>query len=131
MDNYFGKVIDSYTRKQAISDGVLIDISKTAKEACFKYPVAITAGAMSIVKDIPSTSKDDFEGRLWDVLFMVSLYGRNSKSSELKFDLFLPHTVTDFESNEKHIEDEGVFKMVVFPGDDGKPVITIMLPNED
>lgn len=34
--------IYSYSREQAIQDGVLIDITGIAKEAGFKWPVAIT-----------------------------------------------------------------------------------------
>jgi hypothetical protein len=36
-------VVYSYTRKQAIKDGVLIDVTKQAKETGFKVPVAITS----------------------------------------------------------------------------------------
>ena len=36
-------VISQYTRAQAIEDGVLIDVSKMAKEAGFTIPVAVTA----------------------------------------------------------------------------------------
>jgi len=35
-------VIYSYTRAQAIEDGMFVDVTETAKEAGFKYPVAIT-----------------------------------------------------------------------------------------
>src|SRR4051812_27741843 len=38
----FGEVIFAYTRKQAIEDGVLVDVTETAKEAGFKIPVALT-----------------------------------------------------------------------------------------
>jgi hypothetical protein len=34
-----------HTRTQAIEDGVLVDVSKTAKEAGFLYPVEITSAA--------------------------------------------------------------------------------------
>src|ERR1019366_7436165 len=44
-DPVFGDVIYSYTRKQAIEDGVLVDITEMAKEAGIKYPVAITSTA--------------------------------------------------------------------------------------
>src|ERR1039458_9449603 len=44
-DPVFGNVIYSYTRKQAIEDGVLVDITEMAKEAGIKYPVAITSTA--------------------------------------------------------------------------------------
>ena len=37
-------VIFSYTRAQAIADGVLIDATELAKQAGFRYPVAVTAG---------------------------------------------------------------------------------------
>jgi type I site-specific restriction endonuclease len=35
------EIIYSYTRKQAIADGVLIDVTELAKEAGFKCPVAL------------------------------------------------------------------------------------------
>ena len=36
------ELIYSYSRKQAIEDGVLVDVSEMAKEAGFKFPVAMT-----------------------------------------------------------------------------------------
>ncbi len=38
----FAPVIFAYTRAQAIEDGVLVDVSETAREASFNIPVAIT-----------------------------------------------------------------------------------------
>ena len=38
----FGPVIFAYTRAQAIEDGILVDVSETAREAGFRIPVAIT-----------------------------------------------------------------------------------------
>jgi hypothetical protein len=38
-------LIHRYTRTDALRDGVLIDVSATAREAGFKYPVALTAAA--------------------------------------------------------------------------------------
>ena len=35
-------VIHSYTRKQAIADGVLVDVTDQAKFSGFKIPVAVT-----------------------------------------------------------------------------------------
>ena len=37
-------LIFSYTRAQAIADGVLVDVSELAKQAGFRFPVAVTAG---------------------------------------------------------------------------------------
>ncbi len=39
-DNYY---IYCYTRRQAIEDGILIDVTITAQEAGFIWPVAITS----------------------------------------------------------------------------------------
>ena len=36
-------IISVYTRKQAIDDGVLVDVSSVALEAGIRYPVAVTA----------------------------------------------------------------------------------------
>ncbi len=41
-NDLFGEVISSYTRVQALEDGELIDVSKTAKEAGFVFPIAVT-----------------------------------------------------------------------------------------
>ena len=41
----FGEVIYAYTRAEAIADGVLIDVTETAKEVGFRLPVALTAAA--------------------------------------------------------------------------------------
>ena len=36
------EVIFTYTRAQAIEDGVLVDVTKEAKEYGFRFPVAVT-----------------------------------------------------------------------------------------
>ena len=51
QDNPFGEVVYSYTRKQAIEDGVLVDLSgiETIKEH-WKYPFACTATVWAIIE---------------------------------------------------------------------------------
>ncbi|MFX8797558.1 DUF6573 family protein, partial [Acinetobacter baumannii] len=44
-DNLFGPLISSYSRAQAIADGALIDVTETAFEAGFQWPVAISRRA--------------------------------------------------------------------------------------
>ena len=46
------ELIFSYTRKQAIKDGVLIDVSKTAKEAGMRYDTAVTDGIDGSVESL-------------------------------------------------------------------------------
>ena len=66
--NKSGVLIFSYTR-QAIADGVLVDVSKLAKEAGFRFPVAVTAGVWAECVTVPEgVAGQDETGRLWDVL---------------------------------------------------------------
>jgi len=117
-------VISSYSRKQAIEDGVLIDVSKLAKEAGIKYPVAVTAAAWEqyVVPPLDSAGQSE-TGRMWDVLNVFRFSARGTAGDILYFNvLFL------MRGNRRC---EGTFKAVVGPGDDPEPVITIMLPEED
>lgn len=38
----FGPVIYAYTRRQAVADGVQVDVTKTAQEAGIKFPMFLT-----------------------------------------------------------------------------------------
>ena len=42
LQDYFGAPISVYTRRQAIDDGVLVDVTKWANEAGFKLPAVVT-----------------------------------------------------------------------------------------
>ena len=44
IEDVFGPVIYTYTRAQAIEDGVLVDVSTLAAEAGIRYPTAVTRG---------------------------------------------------------------------------------------
>ena len=64
-----GEVIFSYTRAQAIADGVLMDVSELAQESGFRFPVAVTAGVWAECVAVPDgVEGQDETGRLWDVL---------------------------------------------------------------
>ena len=117
-------VISTYTRADAISDGVLIDVSEMAREAGFIWPVAITQGLWATINNIPkSKSYQDVQGRLWDVLWMAWLATRRqADGTQLHYSLIMHHG-----RGKKHI----TLKLVSGPGDDGEGVITIMLPHED
>ena len=131
--NLFGEVIHRYTRAQALDDGILIDASVIACEAGFKWPVALTAAAWSECvtwsdADNQRQAYQDQSGRLWDVLFMAAyaIRSANNIDRQLKFGLqCIPHDGLSTESQRHHL------KLVLGPGDDGEPVITIMLPEED
>jgi len=119
-------VIHTYTRAHAILDGVLVDVSEIAKEAGFKWPVAITAGVWATINDIPPKLEgiQDVEGRLWDVIWMASLAVRRGGT--------LTHYSLLMDRNENGRRVKKLWlKLVSGPGDNFEPVITIMLPNED
>lgn len=69
-------IISVYTRAEAIKDGVLIDVSKTANEGGFKYLVAVTSGVWAevVVPDEKAKNRGESErGRLWDLISMMRI----------------------------------------------------------
>ena len=126
-------VISRYTRAQALEDGVLVDVTDSAREAGFKVPVVLTRAVWALVEPTEAeTAVDgqDVQGRLWDLLWLASLAARRGEagSSELLFSvLFRLRGRQDVRAG-MHKEQ---LKMHSGPGDDGEHVITIMLPQED
>ncbi len=123
-DNF--EVIYAYTRSQALADGVLVDVTDTAREAGFRVPVALTSTVWERCVSVPrgAEGEQDARGRLWDVLWMcrVGIGGKHLDSPEVKFGL----GVYTGERNELV-----TLKAVIGPDDDGGPCLTIMLPEED
>ncbi len=65
-------LIHSYTRADALRDGVLVDVTATAREAGFRFPVALTRAAWErCVAGTPGVGCQDESGRLWDLLWML------------------------------------------------------------
>ena len=125
------EVISSYTRAQAIADGVLVDVSTTAKEAGFRYPVAITATAFNsyVVPDILAANYGNcVEGRLWDTLSMLRYAIAKESGSTILFSvLFAMGKQTGRGCYQKEVQ----LKAICSPGDTMDPTITILLPKED
>jgi len=129
----FGDLVYSYTRAQAIEDGVLIDATEMAVDAGFKWPVTLTAAVWADCvawndADNDRQAYQDQSGRLWDVLFMASYAIRTAKNSDqqLLFNLYrIPRNGRTTKSQRLTL------KLILGPSDNGEPVITIMLPHED
>lgn len=124
----FGEPIYSYTRTQAIEDGVLVDMMQgELLGVCrqhYKHPVAVTAAVFELMEraaDNPRTH-NDLTGILHDMLWLSRRVHRQLSPSAVAF------TVRINGAGRKQNHD---FKLVVGPGDAGEPVITIMLPHED
>ena len=116
-------LIHRYTRAEAIRDGVLIDVSATAREAGFKYPLALTAAAWAkCVAVPPGVVCQDEAGRLWDVLTMLCFAVRGSRDGrpEVRFGV---HVRND---NRERRPPLVRLKALCGPGDQGEPVVTVM-----
>jgi hypothetical protein len=132
-ESYFGDVIYIYSRAQAIEDGVLINAGPMAKEAGFNWPVAFTSAVWEDCiawtdEDKAKQAYQDQSGRLWDVLYMASHTIRTNcgSSDQLYFELY--RVPRDGKSMEAELV---TLKLIVGPGDQGEPVITILMKNED
>lgn len=118
----FGDVIHSYTRTQAIEDGVLISLDQLAHEAGFKIPLAVTSGVWDIIAPEPMPSSQDWRGRAWDLLTMLRHAIRHARDGADRVD-FAPL----FVSTSGNVPEPVPMSAHCGPGDDGEPVITVML----
>jgi hypothetical protein len=118
-------VVYSYSRAQAIADGILVDVGDTAREAGISYPVAMTRAVWEKCVALPvDHAGQDEAGRLWDVCWMFRCAARQCPGDRLSFDLYVRNC-------ERDTVDLVTLKAVCGPGDTLAPVITIMLPDED
>lgn len=130
-DSPFGPVIFGYTRAQAISDGVLIDVSAMAKQAGFTVPVAMTSAAWSDCvewseRDSGLQIHQDESGRLWDVLWMAHLAARRTQGGTVAFTLLrVPR------GGKERMPRKATLHMHIGPGDLAEPVCTMMMLGED
>lgn len=126
----FGAPISTYTRAQAIDDGLLVDFTDPESdtgEVCrqhYKHPIACTAAVFEIMRKAVENPRysNDYKGVLHDMLWMSRVMGRKLDESTVLFRVI----ITGAGRSKYHD-----FKLQVGPGDQGEPVITISLPNED
>jgi hypothetical protein len=113
-------LIFSYSRAQAIRDGVLVDVSSRAKSLGYRFPVALTAALYDSVTD-GATDEAERAARL-DLLLIAlrdSIAGNPGAGDRLDFVIkapsFAPLSAW----------------ALCGPGDTPAPVLTVMLPDED
>lgn len=121
-------IIHAYGRGQAIDDGVLVDVSETAREAGFVYPVALTCGAWERCVSVPEDVKgsQDETGRLWDVLSLLRFAVKTGDGGP-----HLRYSVGVRNSHKGGGHELVSLHAVCGPDDDGSPCITVMLEGED
>lgn len=120
-------IISAYSRADALSDGMLIDVSERAREMGILPPTALTHAAWNTcvaLTPAATAAGNDEEGRLWDVLWMFRCAALlEPESDRVQFQLLV---VTD--SLEPTLV---TLKAILSSGDDGDCVLTILLPGED
>lgn len=118
LEETFGPVIYSYTRAQAIEDGVLIDLSEY-KDATrvFKYPVAFTSDLWDEIVRGQGKKERVRNGRIWDVCYMSTVFKRDLSESRREFKVIVGRRTL-------------VLWADCGPGDDGEPVMTIGFPSD-
>lgn len=132
------KIIHAYIRRQAIEDGVLVDLmqpetKELLENAGIRVPVAMTATAFARcvwpvendgAKAWLKSHCQDLKGRLWDVLWMFRCASRGQSTDNVLFQFIMQ----DWRTRRRR---RMTLKAIIHGRDQGEPVITIMFPEED
>jgi hypothetical protein len=124
----FGPPIYSYTRKQALADGMQVDVSATAREAGIRFPTFLTRTVYdSYVVVPPGVTCQDEAGRLWDVLHMLRCAIRQTPGNpdRLRFQLYIRN------DNRRPRLVELLAACGPMDIDDPEPAITVMTREDD
>ncbi len=116
----FGDLIYSYSRAQALADGVLVDVSGRAQRAGIRYPTACTHGVWALIDCLPESTTDTLAGIVRDV------------RAEEVLRVMLAAIRQARGTDRVHFVALGAALWVQCgPGDTDAPVITIMREGED
>lgn len=130
IQSVFGDIISSYSRAEAIRDGVLVPVpADLMADAGIVFPVCLTDSVYSgyinpsNLADLPGQS---VEGRMWDLLWMlrVSIKAGDGRGDRMSYSVLF-----QMEPGKEQVSVDLI--SACGPGDQGEPVITIMLPGED
>ena len=118
----FGELIYSYSRADAIRDGVLLDVSERARRAGIRYPTACTHGVWALIDCVTPSETDTLSGIVADARLAAVLTamlaairrGGSRGTDRVEF-----------------VALGAALWAHCGPGDTGSPVITIMREGED
>ena len=124
----FGEVIYAYTRKQALADGVQVEVTQTAQEAGIKFPMFLTRAVWDAYVAVPEgVTAQDEAGRLWDIVWMTRFAILRCKPGVSRIPVAL------YVRNDNRAAK--LVKLIATCGpldvDDAQPAITVMMPDED
>jgi hypothetical protein len=121
QENPFGEVVYSYTRKQAIEDGVLvISVRLRRSRSTGNFRSRAPATVWAIIEAALKKDGQDLNGICHDISWMALIAVRTGRqdAGQIHFKVIIAGT--------KH-----ALKLHIGPGDTPAPVLTLMLPNED
>jgi len=115
----FGEVVYAYTRKQAIEDGTLVDLSALEiTRQHWKLPCACSSSVWGIIEDAIAKGFD-LAGILHDLFCLTKAkIPPQSRTDRLYFKATVANRTYDF-------------ILHCGPADDCAPVLTLMLPSDD
>jgi hypothetical protein len=122
------QIVYSYTRSQAIADGLQVEVTKVAAEAGIRFPVFLTRTVYDLFVTVPDgVTGQDEAGRLWDIVWMLrfAIIRARPSCDRLPVALYVRNDNTR----------SRLVKLVAQCGpldiDDPAPAITVMMPDED
>ena len=111
------EIISSYSRAQAIADGVLCDVTGSEAADLFKFPAVITVALHSEISRGGGNEAATYNARLWDVFYMMTVAARQSGGSDVFFTVKVGARNLKLRGN-------------IGPGDDPAPVLTVGFPED-
>ena len=113
-------LISTYSRAQALADGVLVDVSAAARLIGFLYPVAVTAG---LYAEITAGTETEAEAQKRVEQVPLALYQAivNSPAGQDRLEFTVEFTPSH----------PLPLWSLCGPGDTPAPVLTVMLTHED
>lgn len=121
------ETIHTYTRAEAIADGVLIDLTASYPNEAklFKFPVACTSSVWELIDAAAKSPRqgNTHAGIIWDILYM-SIHGITRRFSDAEHLFTVIMTGAGRQTNY-------TLKAICGPADDLSPCITILTEFED
>lgn len=83
ITDLFGPVVYAYTRRQALEDGVQVEVTNLAREVGFTVRIFVTRAVVADYVTVPDgvTGQDEM-GRLWDILTLAWFAARRAPSDQ-------------------------------------------------
>jgi len=119
------QVIYAYTRREAIEDGVLVDVTAVAKDVGFRDHTVITQALHQALQDFPRGSTERYDRRLHDTLEMAVLSIMRETDVRTDRVSFPVRLLNSSYQRERH-----QLMAVCGPDDDGNPCMTIGFPED-